>query len=49
MAVHREEVYERIAQANSEAAASAELPDDLLAALDSRRGEARDEPKGGGA
>ena len=36
--VHREEVYERIAQANCDAAAAAELPDDLLAAIDARRG-----------
>jgi carbon storage regulator len=46
VAVHREEVYERIAQANT-AAASSELPDALLAAIDARRGEPGDDAEGG--
>jgi len=47
VAVHREEVYERIAQANTDAAASAEQPDELLAAIDARRGAPEEDAEGG--
>ncbi len=44
--IHREEVYERIARSNRDAARSADLPDDLLAALGARRDDARDDAEG---